>query len=478
MLEYKGTYIHQQLGSVEKDWTVADLLTCYEPLAGEPLAVRNYAMQQVVYMAEEQYSDLSEAARLRYDFWKQLRPNRIPEQQWGYQLTITNSHQWQLHLTPEGLRYTDVSGQCWYPPGKVSEQLLSDFWFYGPLFPIPDLGLRKQLVAHVRNAFIQAGSPASYAHFKLFEYPRLENPMLWEEGDHLAKDYVCLRQFGIETGATNWRDGLVFSSLLSFERFLADPTAFQSDLTPEIREVINQHLAPAFVVKNRDESKYGTWDEHGADPSPDNARSKQLFMDNAGQTHYIYRDGFGDEYRASPAEENAWRQELLEKYARRIKEEDDGVVLTQIARNMQLNHAKNVEELLLEAANNATSLTAKQGLAQALHEIFNHEKAAELLVSLLQYEEESEYWRNYVFNRFAKMRENRGAQRFIVQCLKGDNEIHFKKAVDVVGFWGLHLGEQPLADRNLLLSLNWEDATAQSIHFTKALEKVVKIVEA
>ena len=52
MLNFEGNYIRQQLGNIEKKWSLAELLTCNEPLAGEPLATRIEAMQQVVYMAE------------------------------------------------------------------------------------------------------------------------------------------------------------------------------------------------------------------------------------------------------------------------------------------------------------------------------------------------------------------------------------------------------------------------------------------
>lgn len=98
--------------------------------------------------------------------------------------------------------------------------MFSDFWFYGPLLPIPDLFLRKLLVATIRNAFIQAGSPASYKHFELFEYPEVnDSNHYWQNGDYEASDFVCVRYYGIEIGATNWRDGLAYQWFLSFEYF-------------------------------------------------------------------------------------------------------------------------------------------------------------------------------------------------------------------------------------------------------------------
>lgn len=89
--------------------------------------------------------------------------------------------------------------------------MFSDFWFYGPSLPIPELFLRKQLVAIIRNAFMQAGSPASYKHFELFEYPTIGDVTLnWVNGDHNVSDFISIRDYGIEIGATNWHDGLVY----------------------------------------------------------------------------------------------------------------------------------------------------------------------------------------------------------------------------------------------------------------------------
>jgi hypothetical protein len=278
MLGFTENQVIQRLDNFEKTWTIPDLLESYAPLAGEPLAERNAAIRQLLPLAKELYSELSDAARLRYDFWKQLKPERIPVEHWKYTTKISDTYHWELTLTPEGVYYKDVSGVYWNPPGRVSEQILSDFWFYGPLLPIPDLKPRQWLTAHIRNAFLQAGSPAFYAHFKLFEYPSLKNPVIWEEGDHKAQDFVCLRQYGIEIGRTTWYDGLVWLNFLSFERFLADPSAYQTYLTPKTREEISRHLQPALVIKP--ESDFPIWDEHGAEPPHENSRSKQLFMDH------------------------------------------------------------------------------------------------------------------------------------------------------------------------------------------------------
>ncbi len=118
----------------------------------------------------------------------------------------------------------------------------------------------------------------------------------------------------------------------------------------------------------------------------------------------------------------------------------------------------------------------KMDLAESLLQDPNSTKGAEILGSLLEYEAESDYWRNYVFNRCCRLRKNPKVQNFIASCLQGDDEIWFKKASDVIGFCGLPLGEKVLAAKGLLFALNWEDATANDPKFRAALEKTLKII--
>ncbi|MDX2249841.1 MAG: hypothetical protein SF052_23860 [Bacteroidia bacterium] len=383
------------------------------------------------------YTDLSETARLNYDFWKQLQPNRISEQRFEYTTKVTDTYHWELTINGSGLYYKDVSGE--YNPlrGAVSEQLLSDFWFYGPLLPIPDLYIRKQLVAIIRNAFIQAGSPASYKHFDLFEYPTLPiSPLQWVFGDHHANDFIIVRDYGIEMGATNWHDGLVYLKYLSFENFLTIPPREDSLITQEIRAEIEALLARKATRKRA---------EDVLAPN-DNAESKRLFMDNGGQIHYIHRDGFGDVYKATAKEEATWRAELIDHYKRRLLEEDNESTLLHITQGLAFNGVKNVGDLLFEAAKTANP-KAKQTLAKILVEQFDAELGAKILISLLEYEAESDYWRNYVFNSFFNMHDSQTVQNFIAQKLRGDNEVHLKKSVDVLRMWELK-GHKTLSDKN------------------------------
>lgn len=328
MLQFTSNTIQQHTPSFEKNWSIPELFETYDPLSGEALSVRNDAMRRGVEMASELYNELSETARLRYDFWRQLRPERIEPEEFVYSVKITNTYQWALTINAEGLFYKDISGQFSPAPDKVYEQLFSDFWFYGPLMPLPDLHTRKWIIAKIRNAFIQAGSPASYQHFQFFEYPNFPvSPLQWTDGDDKVSDFVTVRDFGIEWGRSNWHDGLVYLNFLSFEHFLNVPLPEYVPITPEMRSEINALISAQIAAEkaatarpNEEESIAGlTYSgEHYSEKSTlaqvvDNAESKQLFMDSGGQIHYIYLDGNGDRYSATPAEEAKWREELLRK---------------------------------------------------------------------------------------------------------------------------------------------------------------------
>jgi hypothetical protein len=56
--------------------------------------------------------------------------------------------------------------------------------------------------------------------------------------------------------------------------------------------------------------------------------SKELYMMNGGQKLYIYKDGFGDIYQATVAEEEAWKQEYIATTLLKIDNETNSVVLS------------------------------------------------------------------------------------------------------------------------------------------------------
>lgn len=367
-------------------WPISELLETPNPLSGLPLVDRNAALRRAAEIADKNVAALSETAQLQVDFWKNFQPEKISECTFIYPSTEGSTNRLELTINPLGLLYKDLSGEYYYPPGHVSEQLFSDFWFYGPLQPIPELKLREKIVSQLRDAFLNPDSPAAKAHFELFEYPALtDSSLYWEEGDHKRKDFVAVRNNGIESGYSTWRDTQPMVGFISFERFLHEPPRLHSIFTAEIRTKIEQFLGRKSAF-NRSKN------EAPEEPKPPTPREK---MD--------------------------------------------------------------LSELLLKADPNSV-------------------KGAETLISLLEYAAEDSYWLNYVFNCSFKLRGNKKIENFIVECLQGDNEIHFKKAVDVLQMWGYY-GDKSFQNRALFQQLNWEDATANDPNFREALEKTIKIIQ-
>jgi len=426
MLQFTENGIRQTSNGQDKNWSIGELLEAFEPLREEPFANRREAMLRVAEMAESLRPELSETARLRLDFWKKLRSWKISENTSHFETKVSLTYHWELTINGLGVFYKDISGEYAPVPGTVSEQLLSDFWFYGPLRPVPDLQIRQTLVETIKKALDDPGDLLLNSHFELFEYPKIELPLHWEEGDWKASDSIFVRSHGIDLSSSNWRDGPTYLGCVSFEHFLNAPPNPFSVFTPEIRAEIERFLSRKSVFsKNEPE-------EPGQEVEPMNALERE------------------------------------------IRSTDDGVELVKIARKMLTEGVPDVENLFFEVAKTA-AVKAKQGLAHALAEVFNGEKAVEIYRSLLELEVQDSYWRDHVFNRFLKMNGNPAVRRFLLDCLRGDNEMHFKKTLDVLRYWGM-FGDKKLADRTLYDNLNWNDATANDPDFRAALEKVGKIL--
>jgi len=384
MLTFSNNTIIQKTSWYEKVWTIPELLESQDPLPGEPIAERIAAMQKAAQLASHASDELSELTKLSLDFWTNFQAQKLAWHASIFKMTVDEKFHWELKISESGIFFKDVSGQYDRLEEGVTEQLFSDFWLFGPRRPIPDLSVREKVLNLLKNGFVTQDCPSAKAPFEFFAYP--DKPVAnlhWEEGNYVRSDFVSVRNFGIETGHTTFRDGMFGPGFLSFERFLNIPPAQLGYITPEMREKIEAYLG-----------KTSTFNP------------------------------------AKPAETGP---KLL-------------------------------------------SPREKMDLAESLLQDPNSTEGAEILISLLEYEAESDYWRNYVFNRCCRLRKNPKVQNFIASCLQADDEIWFKKASDVIGFWCLQLGEKALADKGLLFALNWEYATTNDPEFRAALEKTLKII--
>ena len=143
----------------------------------------------------------------------------------------------------EGLLYRDISGEYSQGRNQVYTQSFSDFWFYGPLLPVPDTDTRKGAIAIIRNAFLQTGGDAYNAHFQIFEYPKYANAPQWISGDHETSKFVNIRNYGVDYGAQNFRDGLLSLNYLSFEHCLNRPDFARQCLGEAVRVEIENRLS-------------------------------------------------------------------------------------------------------------------------------------------------------------------------------------------------------------------------------------------
>ena len=79
--------------------------------------------------------------------------------------------------------------------------------------------------------------------------------------------------------------------------------------------------------------------------------SKELYMMNGGQKLYIYKDGFGDVYEATAAEEAEWAQEVVEGALIKIAtEKHSEAVVMQNLYDYILNHLEEPLPTLKELA--------------------------------------------------------------------------------------------------------------------------------
>ncbi len=115
----------------------------------------------------------------------------------------------------------------------------------------------------------------------------------------------------------------------------------------------------------------------------------------------------------------------------------------------------------------------RQSIALTLWEDYKSEKSVDVLLSLLDLPDP--YWRDFVFTTLGRMTESRAARDWVWQCLRGDREIYFSKAVDVVRWWTVE-GKVQTADPDVLRQLTWANKTQAPAAIGPALEQVKKAI--
>jgi hypothetical protein len=100
--------------------------------------------------------------------------------------------------------------------------------------------------------------------------------------------------------------------------------------------------------------------------------SKQLYMMNGGNKMYIYKDGFGDVYDATPAEEALWAQEVVEKALRDVDAVENSVSLSCAIDNLRFHKYPGLKELLTDKMKD-TSPPRQQAFEAGLQDVIRDE---------------------------------------------------------------------------------------------------------
>lgn len=245
MIRVDGTnVIEQDVWGKRNVWPFARVLDTAEPFPVEPLADRMRVVRAAAAWAADTRPELSPRAQQLANFWQHFDPERVAERVYPYRLSSADTAPWTLTINRHGLFYRppDNGPNTYYMGGEG--QLFSDFWFYGPDGPIPDLVLRREIVERVRRAFTDRHCAAASAHFALFTYPTGPIDRLhWQTGDHVRTDELTVRRIGIEMNYWTFRDPPGRPGFLSFERFLHLPPERLSWIEPTQRAAIEAFLA-------------------------------------------------------------------------------------------------------------------------------------------------------------------------------------------------------------------------------------------
>ncbi|MDQ3017812.1 MAG: hypothetical protein M3R25_13960 [Bacteroidota bacterium] len=212
------------------------LFNTYAPLDRFPLIDQNILLSSIANTISSFTGNESKAIH-NYNFWKSYKALEFEPKSYSYETKIKNVSNWKLEVSKEGLIYYDLSHH--FNDSNIKhEQTLSDFWFYGPLFPIPSYDLRVELVELLKSAFIDVGFPYPQSHYEVIQYPSFISPPTWSDGDYEGSEFVMIRDYGIEYGTMNFHDGLTGLSFISHEHCLNRNDLTNLIFTSEIRNAI------------------------------------------------------------------------------------------------------------------------------------------------------------------------------------------------------------------------------------------------
>lgn len=160
--------------------------------------------------------------------------------------------------------------------------------------------------------------------------------------------------------------------------------------------------------------------------------SKELYMMNGGNKLYIYKDGFGDVYNATPDEEAEWSQEVVANALALVNTEKNKTSLKFAIDNLLFHHYKDIETLLHQKLKESTP-SRQTVFATALWTTFGYTGSFDILYRIL-IDHRSECLDD-VFHGLIEFKKHPAARTFLLACLAGDDDVLLAKACTTIGMW-------------------------------------------
>jgi len=160
--------------------------------------------------------------------------------------------------------------------------------------------------------------------------------------------------------------------------------------------------------------------------------SKELYMMNGGNKLYIYKDGFGDIYKATAAEEAAWSEEVVSNALKRVDKETNAIALRFAVSDLIFHGYEDIDQLLFDKMQMAAPVR-KIVFASLLWTIKGYEKSFAIIYQLfLCYRDK---YIDEIFVALQDFKDNMSARNFVIDCLTGEDPVAYNKACVTVSMW-------------------------------------------
>ncbi|MBL0741468.1 hypothetical protein [Chryseolinea lacunae] len=198
--------------------------------------------------------------------------------------------------------------------------------------------------------------------------------------------------------------------------------------------------------------------------------SKELYLANGGNKIYIYKDGFGDVYSATPEEEAEWAKEVVARALGRLDTETNSTGLTFAINDLLFHNYKGLESLLIEKMNTTTPVR-QIIFATALWKSFHNVQSFDIVYN--NFQEHRHECLDEAFHGLIEFKKSHPAHKFILWCLTGTDSLLQTKAHTTVSMWA-YTGLPQLRSNKLLERLTPEN-TDPAV-FAEAIEELKTIL--